>query len=458
MVSSNKIGSTLIGFFARASVNWKDAIFLTANFRRDGSTMFGVNNKWGNFPGVSAGFDLTKFVEIPYVNRLKFRGGYGQTGNLPSMPYLSQDLYNVDPDGNFFYQGGFIQAYKLVRNANPDLKWEVKKELSIGLDFYMLDYRLSGSIDYYDSRSTDLLMDYAVPVPPYPTDRMWLNVGELASSGVELALNFDVTPKAKLKWTTNFNFAYFFDTELVNITSPIAESSSELFFGDLGAPYLTGTKTILDVQGEPIGQIIAPVYLGIDFYIDPKTEDTVYYKKFKDIDGDSTFDAKTDYAIVGNGLPDFQFGWGNSLTYKNFYLNFFFRGVFGHSLVNVNNARFGEPSTIAIQSGMSIAQDFIKATDGIVYSDVHVEKASFVKLDNFAFGYNFDIPDNKYVSMVKLYLSGQNLLTITDYSGVDPEVRYGDANDNNNPLAPGIDREKTYFSTRSVTLGLNVIF
>lgn len=454
MVSSNKIGSTLIGFFARASVNWKDAIFLTANFRRDGSSMFGENNQWGNFPGVSAGFDITKFVDIPYVNRLKIRGGYGQTGNLPPQPYLSQDLWNVDPNGNFFYEGDFIQAYKLVRNANPDLKWEVKKELGFGLDFYLLDYRLSGSFDYYKSNSTDLMLEYTVPVPPYPTDKMWLNVGELENSGIELAVNFDVTPKDAFKWSTNFNFAYYLDTKLKKITSDIAEGESVRYYGVLGDPYLTGVETIMVEEGGPIGQIIAPVYLGIVY--DSIKE--MYVKTYKDIDGDSTFDAKTDVAVVGNGLPDFQFGWGNSFSYKNFYLNFFLRGVFGHSLVNVNNARFGEPSTIAIQSGMSIAQDFIEAQDGIQYSDVHVEKASFLKVDNFAFGYNFDLSENKYISMIKLYLSGQNLFTITDYSGVDPEVRYGDSNDNNNPLAPGIDREKTYFSTRSFTFGINVIF
>ncbi len=454
MVSSYKYGSTLIGFFARASVNWKDAIFLTGNFRRDGSTMFGVNEKWGNFPGVSAGVDITQFVDIPYVNRLKLRAGYGETGNLPPQPYLSQDLFNVDPNGNFFYEGNFIQAYKLVRNANPDLKWEVKKEWSAGLDFYLLDYRLSGSFDYYKSRSTDLMLEYNVPVPPYPTDRMWLNVGELENSGIELALNFDVTPKDQFKWSTNLNLAYYIDTKLIKITHEIAEGASDRYYGVLGDPYLTGVETIKVYEGGPIGEIIAPVFLGIEY--DSTKE--IYVKRYKDVNNDSIFDQKTDVEVVGNGLPDFQFGWGNSFSYKNFYLNFFIRGVFGHSLVNVNNARFGEPSTIAIQSGMGIAQDFIEAQDGIQYSDVHVEKASFLKLDNFALGYNFNVPENKYISMVKVYLSGQNLFTITDYSGVDPEVRYGDSNDNNNPLAPGLDREKTYFSTRSFTVGLNLIF
>jgi iron complex outermembrane receptor protein len=454
MVSSYKFGSTLIGFFARATVNWKDGVFLTGNFRRDGSTMFGENNQWGSFPGVSAGVDITRFIEIPYVNRLKIRGGYGETGNLPPNPYLSKDLFNVDPNGNFFYQGDFIQAYKLVRNANPDLKWEVKKELGFGIDFFLLNYRLTGSIDYYNSKSTDLMLEYTVPVPPYPTDKMWLNVGELENSGIEFAMNYDVFQKTKVKWSTNLNFAYYLDAKLNKITSDIATGGSERFYGTLGDPYLTGVQTILVNEGGAIGQIIAPVFIEIAY-------DSVankYYKKYKDVDGDGEFNSKKDYEIVGNGLPDFQIGWGNNLSFKNFYLNFFLRGVFGHSLVNVNNARYGEPSTIAIQSGMGIALDYIQAQDGIQYSDVHVEKASYVKLDNFAFGYNFKIPENKYISLLKVYFSGQNLFTISDYSGVDPEVRYGDANDNNNPLAPGIDREKTYFSTRSFTLGINVIF
>ena len=454
MVSSYKFGSTLIGFFARATLNWKDGIFLTGNFRRDGSTMFGANNQWGSFPGISAGVDITRFIEIPYVNRLKIRGGYGETGNLPPNPYLSKDLFNVDPNGNFFYQGDFIQAYKLVRNANPDLKWEVKKEIGFGIDFYLLNYRLSGSIDYYNSKSEDLMLEYTVPVPPYPTDKMWLNVGELENSGFEFTANYEVFQKTKVKWTTNLNFAYYLDTKLNKITSDIAEGESERFYGTLGDPYLTGVQTILVNEGGPIGQIIAPVFIEIAY--DSVSEK--YYKKYKDVDGDGEFNSKKDYEIVGNGLPDFQLGWGNSFTYNNFYLNFFLRGVFGHSLVNVNNARFGEPNTIAIQSGMGIALDYMQAQDGIQYSDVHVEKASYVKLDNFAFGYNFNIPENKYISSVKVYLSGQNLFTITDYSGVDPEVRYGDSSDNNNPLAPGIDRPNTYFSTRSFTLGVNVLF
>jgi hypothetical protein len=165
-----------------------------------------------------------------------------------------------------------------------------------------------------------------------------------------------------------------------------------------------------------------------------------------------------DYQVVGNGLPDFQIGWGNTFTYKGVYLNFFLRGVFGHSLVNVNNAKFGVPEALGIQSGMDIINDFPDVTDGPSYSNVHVEKADFLRLDNWSLGYNFKIKENDYVQSLNVYLSGQNLFTITNYSGVDPEVRYEDTEDNNNALAPGLDRQDTYFSTRTFTLGVNVVF
>lgn len=447
-MGSYKSGSTLIGFFARATANYNDALFLTGNFRRDGSSMFGENNKWGNFWGVSAGVDIARIVDIPYVNRLKVRGGYGETGNLPPYAYLSNLLFNVT-NQKFFYNGQYIPAYAPTRNENPNLKWEVKNELGIGLDFILFDYRVTGSLDYYQATSTDLMLEFTVPVPPYPSDRMWLNLGELKNSGVEFSVNVNAVETDKFKWSTDLNFSKFFDTELVKITSDIVESENELFFGFLGAPFLTGVRTILVSDSLPIGEIIAPLFTGID---------STGKLQYKDVNEDGKFNAQKDYEVVGNGLPKFQLGWGNTFSYGKFYLNFFLRGVFGHSLVNVNNARYGVPVVMGIQSGMKQALDFKDAVDGPVYSDVHVEKASFVKLDNFALGYKFEFPESKYLSSINLYLSGQNLFTITDYDGVDPEVRYGDSNDNNNPLAPGIDRENTYFSTRTFTLGLDILF
>jgi hypothetical protein len=446
-MSTYKSETTLIGVFARASVNWNDAVFMTANFRRDGSSMFGENNKWGNFPGISAGVDIRRFVEIPYVNRLKIRGGYGVTGNLPPQPYLSQSIYNVT-SSSFFYNGQYIQAYAPTQNENPDLKWEMKKETGFGLDFSMFSYRLSGSIDYYRSLSTELILNTTVPSPPYLSDRMWVNLGELQNSGLEFAFSILAIQNTDFKWTTDLNFTKYFETTLKRITSTITANDT-LYLGYLNAPFLTGVRSILVATGQPIGQIIAPIFTGID---------SSGHLTYQDVNGDGTFTANDDWKVVGNGLPKFTIGWSNAFSYKGFYLNFFLRGAFGHSLVNVNNARYGVPVVMGIQSGMAQTLEYLDAIDGPVYSDVHVEKASYVKLDNFSFGYDFNFENSKYIKGLKIFLSGQNLFTITNYSGVDPEVRYSDSGDNNNPLAPGIDRENTYFSTRSFTLGINVSF
>lgn len=444
---SEKYSNVLIGFFGRLTANYDDAIFLTANFRRDGSTMFGENNKWGNFPGISLGFDVTRYIEIPKVDRLKIRGGYGVTGNLPADPYYSQLLFNAQTD-QFFYEGNFIQAFGPYQNANPDLKWEVKKELGFGIDFLIAN-RLSGAIDYYTSTSSDLILNFEVAAPPALYDRMWLNVGELQNSGIEFAATYDVIKRDKWTWSTTVNFTKYFESKLTKITSERTTGTGEIYLGELGAPFFTGKQTVYVNEGEAIGQIIAPIYMGVD------TTGEMLFRA-----GDSTTKAPKveNFEVVGNGLPSFQLGWGNNFSYKNWYLNFFIRGVFGHSLLNVNNARYGVPVVIGIQSGMEQALDYQDVTNGPEYSDVHVEKANFVKLDNFSIGYNFTFPDSKYLSKVKVYLSGQNLITITNYSGIDPEVRYRDSQDNDNPLAPGIDRENTYFSTRSFTFGVNVLF
>lgn len=448
---SYRESSRLIGFFGRVSANWRETAFMTANFRRDGSSKFGENNKWGNFGGVSAGVDFAKLFDLDVVDLLKLRVGYGTVGNLPQNSYLSKNNYGKIED-EFFYNGEFIQAYAPVLNDNPYLKWEVKKEMNIGVDFFLLDYRIGGSIDYYSSTSSDLILYAQVRVPPYPSDRMWLNLGELENSGLEFAINIRAIEKKDFSWSTDLNFTKYFDTKLVKITSDLTTSEGTIRLGYLGAPYFTGISTIIATEGEVIGQIMAPIYIGLD------SAGVMQYESRWDSIASTDKPEHEDYQNVGNGLPKFQFGWNNTFKYKNLDVSFFIRGVFGHYLVNINNARFGNPNVINIQSGMNQTMDYLDATSGPIYSNVHVEKADFVKLDNFAIGYNFLFPESKYVGKVRVYVSGQNLFTITNYSGVSPEVRYGDAYDNNNPLAPGLDRENTYFTTRSFTFGVNVNF
>ncbi len=443
-VSSYKHKSRLIAFFGRLSLSFKDTYFATATLRREGSSKFGPNNRWGLFPGVSGGVNVTNLVGIPGVDRLKVRAGYGVTGNAPSETNLSFLKFGTQ-DGLFFYQGEYINAYGAITNPNPDLKWERKEDINAGIDISLLDYKLSVTADYFQSKSSDLLLSFLVRVPPNLVDNKVLNLAEMTNSGFEFSLGTTTLNLGEIGWSPNLTFTRYIETTLDKITSPEVESDGTRMLGDLGAPFLTGVQTVRVEEGKAIGQIVGPVYTGTD---------EAGLMTYEDINMDSMFQSNDDIAVLGNGLPKWQFGFNNTFTYKNFDLNFFIRGVFGHSILNVSNTRYGVPAAIAIQNGMAQALDFIDATNGPIFSDVHVEDASYIRLDNMSLGYSIPVA-GKYFSSIRMYVTAQNLFTITDYTGVDPEVRYTDGG---NPLAPGIDRENTYFATRGYTFGLNLKF
>ena len=439
-ISSYKSRHRIIAFFGRTNFNYKDIYFLSASIRREGSSKFGKNNKWGWFPGISGGLNLSKLVDIPMVDQLKIRGGYGVTGNTPSDPYLS--ILKFNPQGGlFFYQGAYVDAYGPANNPNPDLRWERKEDINIGMDMSLLDYKMNVTVDYFRSKSSDLLLYFPVRVPPnlYP-DKL-LNLAEMSTSGIEFSVGIKDVTKGAFVWNPTLTFTKFNPSILDKFTSDEVESEGFRELGDLGAPFLTGVKTIRVEEGQPIGQIYGPVYDGLD-------EDGNI--QIKDLNNDGVRD-KEDVQVIGNALPDFQFGFSNSFRYKNFDFNFFIRGVFGHDLLNVSNTRYGVPNAIGIQNGMAQILDFAEVQNGPVFSDIHVEDASYVKLDNVSLGYNLKIKDKS----LRLYITGQNLMTITGYSGIDPEVRYQDGG---NPLAPGLDRENTYFATKGYTFGLNFKF
>lgn len=444
-VFSYKNQHRLIAFFGRASINIDDTYFLSATVRREGSSRFGEDEKWGVFPAASAGVTLSNLMNIGAVDNLKFRVGYGVTGAIPGSSYLS--LLRFGPQGNFFFNGAFVPSFGPVSNPNPDLKWERKAEINFGLDFAFLDYRLSGTLDVYRRTTNDLLWEAAVPVPPNIFDRKWLNVGELQNQGIELGLNYIAIDDPSFGWETGINFTTF-KTELITLSNEEFDFGGERFISSAGAPGLSDVRLIRVKEGEEIGDMWAPVFEGIN-------DDGTW--RLADLNGDGTFcDCDEDKTVVGNGLPDFEFGWNNTFTFGNFDLNFFLRGSIGHDLVNMMRL-FYEPA------GSNLTWNKVKTeyfTDELLdapkYSSYQVENASFVKLDNATLGYNFDLPGEAAFRKIRVYLNAQNLFVITDYSGPDPEVRYGDPD--GGVLAPGIDRRDTYFLPRTITVGANLGF
>jgi len=455
-VTSYKNSNKLIAFFGLVNLNIKDTWFLTGTARYEGSSRFGEDNKWGLFPSIGGGMDLARFLNVDAVNVLKVRASYGLTGNQPGNSYLS--LLRLGPSGNFFYNGEFVPGYSPVSNANTDLKWEKKSEIDAGFDFALFSSKLYGSFDFYTRTTTDLLFTYEVPVPPNIYNRALVNLGEIRSSGLELSLTWDAVQKKDFTYSLSITPSYNLANDLVSLSGTY--NGAELNYGirdlgGMGAPGQSDVPLVRAEEGKPIGQLLALVYKEID-------EDGNLI--FEDTNNDGTI-STLDRQIVGNGLPKFLFGFSNNFTYKNFDLSIFFRGVFGHDLLNSYRGFYEVPQMIKSYNLPKTAKDqknpttgtYVNNSSGILNSS-HIENAAFVTLDNLSLGYNFNMPKASGFSKIRVYLAGNNLFYITNYKGVDPNPRYGDIEDNNNPLVPGIDRRNTWFRTRSVTFGANIVF
>jgi TonB-dependent starch-binding outer membrane protein SusC len=449
----------LIAFFGRANFTFKETYFLSASARYEGSSRFGENNKWGLFPAVSAGVTLSNLFEIPAVNSLKLRASYGVTGNQPGESYLS--LQRVGPRGNFSYQGNYVPAYGYTSNANPDLKWETKKELDFGVDFALLDNRLSGTIDYYTRTTEDLILLVNVPVPPNLFPQTYVNIGELKNSGLEVALNYNAVRSGDFSWTTGVNVATF-KTEVVSLTSGSLSfgEGGVLYRAGMGAPGQNAFNLVRVKEGEELGQLWGPVQEGVNGDGTPK---------MADLNGDGSYcDCDADKKVIGTGLPDLTLGFNNSFVYKNFDLNIFIRGAFGHDLLNSYRGFYENREGTTLNNYNIVKTEYYDPTiTKAQVNHTHVENANFIKLDNASLGYNVKLNGGGVVNKLRFYVAGQNLFTITDYTGVDPEVRYVDRIDSDNggrpatiddALAPGIERRSTYFTTRTITFGVNLGF
>ncbi|MGN7514547.1 MAG: SusC/RagA family TonB-linked outer membrane protein [Allomuricauda sp.] len=437
-MNSQKEESRLISFFGRVMLNWDDKYFVSASLRREGSSKFGDNEKWGNFYAVSGGLDIAEVLDTPF-STLKLRAGYGVTGNLPTQNYEYRTRLSR---GNrvFFNNSRYLQGVNFASNPNPDLKWEEKAETNIGLDFGALNSRLYGSIDWYTRNTTDVLQPIAVSVPPNFFDTTLRNIGELKTTGLEIALNAALVQKNELNYTTGITFSTF-NTELVTLNG----ETEKTFRGNLGPPGLNGISPIKLEEGEPIGEIVAPIFEGL-------AEDGS--RIITDQNGDGVITQEDDAVVVGNGLPDFELAWSNNLRYKNFDLSATFRGAFGHSLVNINRAYYESPRASNNYNPVRTKYYLPELTQGENWNSYYVEKADFFKLDNITLGYNFNLKSDT-IKEFRVYASGQNLFVISGYTGVDPEVHYDWFGDQ---LAPGIDDRTSYFRTRTVSLGLNVTF
>tara|TARA_R110002050_G_scaffold204522_2_gene340055 strand:- start:55431 stop:58409 length:2979 start_codon:yes stop_codon:yes gene_type:complete len=448
--SSKSPDERIIAFFGRFNVSYDNAIFLNASLRREGSTKLGADNQWGTFPSLGLGVDLNKYLDLGSTDIFKVRLGYGVTGALPADNLLARDGY--DPNDA-------KTAPNQVRLANPNLKWEEKAETNFGIEY--ANGRLSTTLDLYSRNVKDFILPVAVASDVTGFNgNQYQNSGSLTTRGFELAVNYDVVKTENLNYTTGLVLSSY-NTVLDEYIN------DRVLQGNLGAPGQNDTRVILVATGEDVGQIWGPVFTGEVVDGSQVLADLNGDNVLKTSQGDALED-DGDFQVLGKGIPDFELGWSNKLQFKKWDVNAFFRGAFGHSLVN-NFRVFYEPRVGSQGSYNYVNTELANpAIKNAQFSSLYVEKADFVKLDNLSVGYTFDIAEsNKYLKDIRLSLSGQNLFTITNYTGADPEPALTDRGSVDNagflpeardPLTPGIDRRYNYFSSRTFTLGLNINF
>ena len=444
--SSYRNSNTLAAVFGRVNYNYAEKYLVSASLRREGSSRFGANNKWGWFPAVSLGWRITgeDFMEDKdWCNDLKLRAGFGVTGNN-----LGSDLKSVamlSNGGTFWYNGQYVYTYGVSQNVNPDLRWEKKYEYNLGLDYSFLDSRIYGSLDVYYRQTRDLLWDYEVPTPPYQFPTLLANAGQMDSYGIELAVSGVAVKTGDWTWVTtptiSFNRNY-----ITKLSDPDKGFNyKETTSGGVGENGIMNTNTQLITEGQPVGAFYGYKFAGF------KSDGTWMFET--PAGGYKTGDAVSegDRQIIGNAQPLFTYGWNNTVRWKNLDVSVFFRGVFGNDVLNVTRWAYGPQSSASTNMFLkdAVGSNVVYSDKGH-FSDYYLEDGSYIKLDNLTVGYNFKLKENKYVENLRVYLTGQNLFTITKYSGQDPEVN------TTSVWNSGIDYPDFYPTVATVLLGVNL--
>ena len=453
-MGSSASENTLIGFFARVSYAYDNRYNLLVSVRREGSSKFGDNNKWGTFPSASLGWTISneEFMKgITWLNNLKLRAGFGITGVIPNNSYISLTKYTYG--SSYYYSDGkWLPGLSVSSNPNPDLRWEKSTEFNVGLDWSVLDNRLGGSIDVYNKKTTDLLFWYTVPTPPNLFNSTLANAGSVRNQGIEVAVNAVPVRTKDFEWKTVVTVSAN-KNKLLSLSNDMYESNSFMDTGGLGEPISISTHRM--EEGRALGEFYGLKSVGVSenglFLIEKPDGEVVEF---------SNDQLKNDEyrQYLGSGLPKVYLGWTNNLSYKNWDLSMQFTSQLGFKILNEPRA-FYENNSIAYNRLKSVeeapygGQYTLSSSQPQTFVSYYLEDGDFLKLTNLTIGYTFPIKkNNKYIKRVRAYLSGDNLFCITGYSGLDPELS------NWYPTSAGIDARDKYPSIRSFTFGLNLTF
>ena len=431
----------LISFFGRANYAYKERYMLTATLRKDGSSKFGANHKWGTFPSISAAWGLSQeefLKEVNWLNDLKLRVGYGVTGNQDGLdPYKTLELYGRS--GSYYDAGKWFTAYNISQNANPNLKWEQTSSLNVGVDFSILKNRITGTIEWYKKNTSDMLYEYTVPTPPFLHNRIMANVGDMLNTGIEFSVSANLLNTNDFSWNTSFNGA-FNHNEVTKLSNELY-STNRIYVGDVGGIRgMSATSSTIIEEGYPVGQFYMLKCNGID-------ADGKYIIEDVDKDGKIT---DADRTYVGNPQPSFIFGWQNSFAYKQFDFSVFFRGTMGNDVLNIGKIAY---SNLQSLPGANVRKEAV--TIGLKEApklcSYYIEDGSHIRLDNLSLGYTFNTLKYDWLNSARLYVTGQNLFVLTNYTGLDPEVRM-------DGVDPGKEEREFYPKARTFTVGVSLSF
>jgi len=437
----------LISYYGRVQYSYAGKYLFQASLRNDGSSAFGINNRWGYFPAVSAGWNITSedfMKNIDAISNLKLRAGYGVSGNSTGFNAFSSLLiYGTQSSSKFLYNGNITNAIGPVRNDNPDLKWESTGTANIGVDFGLLKDRIGGSVDYYIKKTTDLIYDqYPVSTTQYFVSTYTANVGSVKNSGIELALFATPVKTHEFTWKTSLNLAH--NKNGITSLSNSKFTLDSFPTAQLGGKGQSGNYSQLVKPGDPIGTFILWHYTGKD-----KNGISTYQKADGTITNQQPL--TTDARVAGNAQPKLVYGWTNNFYYKNFDLSFLVRGVLGNKILNATLAGLNDPVDSKVQNipHFTLGESY-NDINAYLISDRFLESGSYLRLDNATLGYTWK-PHTQAIKSIRFYTSGNNLFVITKYRGTDPEINIGG-------LTPGIDNQNFYPRTRTYIIGVSANF
>lgn len=447
LMGSYRNDSKLISFFGRVSYDYDGRYLFTASLRHEGSSKFGANHKWGNFPAVSAGWRISREAfmrDISWLNDLKIRADYGETGNQDFGSYLS--LNTMTGFGYYFYNGKYFQVWGPSKNVNPDLRWEKGKNWNVGIDFAVLNNRIYGSLNYFNRRQQDLLGNYKVSVPPFLFDETYVNVGTMKNTGFEFDLNFNIVDTK--------DFSYSFNVIGTTMSNKFVDFSNTQYIGQdyynvcsTEDPYPFYNLQRIE-KGESLGNFYMWRYAGIT----TEGEWLVY-----DREGDIILASQAtddDRTIVGNGMPKFTMSTTHNFRYRNFDLSLFFRGAFGYDIFNIHDFYYGTRNFSGNMLKKAYGKNFdISPNANPVVSDYFLERGDYFKLDQITLGYTLNVPQWRFMNKLRVYGTLKNVFTLTRFSGVDPSTYQV------NGLTPGAQGSRTYYpSTRQFIMGVQLDF